>query len=343
MIDYIIVQAGGKGTRLQSLTRNKPKALVPVNNLPMLFHLFRKFPDKKFIIISDYKIDVMTKYLKTFAAVKYIVIDGKGKTGTCGGVAESIEIIPDNEPFMMIWSDLVLSDDFTLPQDNENYIGISKDFPCRWSYADNEFKEEPSKEYGVAGLFVFKNKKILQNVPESGEFVRWLSESKVSFKTIPLYKTKEYGILSEYNKMTENHTGSNCRPFNKIEVREDKIIKTGIDEQGRKLAVREVAWYKTASDKGFSAIPKIYLFEPLIMEKITGLNIFEYSLTFEEQKEVLNKLINAIRNMHSLGSIPADYFSIKEAYFDKTFDRLNKVRDMIPFADKEYIIIWVSL
>lgn len=47
MSEYIIVQAGGKGTRMEHLTANKPKALVPVNNLPMLFHLFRKYPDKK--------------------------------------------------------------------------------------------------------------------------------------------------------------------------------------------------------------------------------------------------------------------------------------------------------
>ena len=59
MINYIIVQAGGKGTRLEYLTHNKPKALVPVQNLPMIFHLFRKFPDKKFIVIGDYKIDVL--------------------------------------------------------------------------------------------------------------------------------------------------------------------------------------------------------------------------------------------------------------------------------------------
>ena len=40
-IEYAIVQAGGKGTRLEYLTKNKPKALVPVDNLPMLFHLFK--------------------------------------------------------------------------------------------------------------------------------------------------------------------------------------------------------------------------------------------------------------------------------------------------------------
>lgn len=45
-VEYVIVQAGGKGTRMEYLTRNKPKALVPVNNLPMIFHLFHKYPRK---------------------------------------------------------------------------------------------------------------------------------------------------------------------------------------------------------------------------------------------------------------------------------------------------------
>ena len=51
-MEYIIVQAGGKGTRLGYLTQNKPKALVPIENKPMLFHLFNKYPDKRFIIIE---------------------------------------------------------------------------------------------------------------------------------------------------------------------------------------------------------------------------------------------------------------------------------------------------
>ena len=75
-MEYIIVQAGGKGTRLKYLTKNKPKALVPVNNLPMLFHLFRKYRDKRFVVIADYKKEVMRRYLDVFADVKYQVVDG---------------------------------------------------------------------------------------------------------------------------------------------------------------------------------------------------------------------------------------------------------------------------
>ena len=62
-MDYIIVQAGGKGTRLESLTKNKPKALVPVENLPMIFYLFRKYPEARFVIIADYHKEVLREYL----------------------------------------------------------------------------------------------------------------------------------------------------------------------------------------------------------------------------------------------------------------------------------------
>lgn len=165
-IEYIVVQAGGKGTRMEYLTKNKPKALVPINNLPMLFHLFRKFPDKKFLVISDYKIDVMRKYLDAFAEVKYLVVDAKGKKGTCSGIKAATELIPEKKAFMLIWSDLVLPESFELPEQEDDYVGLSKNFQCRWRYQDGKFEELPSSDYGVAGFFLFRDKALLQEVPE---------------------------------------------------------------------------------------------------------------------------------------------------------------------------------
>lgn len=98
-MDYIIVQAGGKGSRMERLTRNKPKALVPVNNLPMLFHLFRKYPDKHYVIIGDYKIDVLKAYLTAFANVDYKLVSGTGNEGTCAGLKNALDCIPDNKRF----------------------------------------------------------------------------------------------------------------------------------------------------------------------------------------------------------------------------------------------------
>lgn len=74
---------------MKELTKNKPKALVPVNNLPMLFHLFRKFPDKKYVIIGDYKYDVLKRYLREFAEVEYCLVCGTGHVGTCEGTKGS--------------------------------------------------------------------------------------------------------------------------------------------------------------------------------------------------------------------------------------------------------------
>lgn len=336
-IDYIIVQAGGKGTRMEYLTKNKPKALVPINNLPMLFHLFKKYPDKKFLIISDYKIDVMRKYLDAFATVKYLVVDAKGKKGTCSGIKAATELIPEKSPFMLIWSDLVLPESFELPEKEDDYVGLSKNFQCRWRYQDGRFDEIPSSDYGVAGFFLFRDKATIADVPEEGEFVRWLQGLERPFNTVGLFSTKEYGLISEWNKLKGGETDSRCRPFNKMTVEGDKIIKEGIDEQGRKLAVREKAWYKYAMEKGYKRMPSIYNYEPLTMQKIDGHNIFEYQLPYEQRKEILTKLIDNLKELHSLGSVPADYFSVYECYIGKTFKRLEKIRDMIPFADKQYI------
>ena len=335
-IDYIIVQAGGKGTRLGYLTKNKPKALVPVQNLPMLFHLFRKFPDRKFIVIGDYKLDVLEKYLDAFATVDYSLVDARGNAGTCAGIGPALALVPAGVPFMISWCDLVLPETYAVPEETCNYIGVSHGFCCRWKYEAGVFAEELSDTHGVAGHFIFEDKKTLSGVPDSGEFVRWLSEKEIIFKELPLVQTREFGLLSEYEKLgTEK-----CRPFNRMIICGDKIIKEGIDSQGKKLAVREKAWYAKVSDKNFKSIPKIWSLEPLTMEKIEGKNIYEYgNIPHGQKKDILVEIINCLKSVHELESMPSDKVSFDDAYIGKTKLRLEKVRKLVPFADKEYVIV----
>ncbi len=338
-IEYIIVQAGGKGTRLGYLTANKPKALVPINNLPMLFHLFRQFPDSKFVIIADYKADVMHRYLSVFADVQYLIVNACGQ-GTCAGIDEALKKIPREEPFMLIWSDLVLSETFSFPEEEGDYVGLSNGFSCRWRYQEDRFEEIPSSETGVAGLFLFKSKEAVRGVPAEGEFVRWLQQEEKKFRIISLKQTEEFGLLSRIEEQNFGRPEFQCRSFNKIEKTDDgKLIKSGIDEQGRELAVREKVWYQSVKERGFTNIPRIYSYEPFVMQAVNGKNIFEYQLDKWQQKEILKKLIRCLRELHSLEKMPADYFSIYDAYIRKTWKRLNQVRDLIPFADRESIMV----
>lgn len=333
-MEYIIVQAGGKGTRLGHLTQNKPKALVPVENLPMLFHLFRKYPDKRFIIIADYQREVLRSYLECFAKVKYQVVNASG-TGTCAGIRQALRLIPDHEPFMLVWSDLILPEALSLPDIREDYIGISETFPCRWCYVDGALREERSVAHGVAGFFLFTGKDKLAGVPESGELVRWMQSHKMRFAEISLAGTREFGMLEEYEGLEKEQ----CRPFNKMTVQDGLVVKVGLGEQGRRLAARECQWYKKAQELKVDTLPLIYGTDPLRMERILGKNIYEYDLPYGQKREILVKLVDALKSLHALQMVPADTFSTKAAYFTKTFERIDPVRSLIPFADWPEIVV----
>ena len=334
-VDYIVVQAGGKGTRLEHLTTNKPKALVPVENLPMIFHLFRRFPDKRFVVIADYHREVLREYLAAFADVEYQVVEAAG-SGTCGGVDQALALLPESEPFMLVWSDLILPAAFELPAGDRDWVGVSQTFECRWSHTDEGFVEERSREHGVAGLFVFRDKSALSDIPASGELVRWLQQKGHAFDELGLAGTREFGLLPEYQLLALEKT----RPFNRATVVGERFIKEPVDEQGRSLARREVGWYRHAVKLGVNSIPELYEFEPLTIEKIDGKNIYEYAhLPLGSKRGILGDLTAALRELHSLESAPADSFSIREAYYGKTVQRLKAVRDLIPFTDRKTITV----
>lgn len=335
----IIIQAGGKGTRLEGLTRNKPKCLVAVNNLPIIFYAFQKFEDAEFTIIADYKTDVLEKYLQAFGSKYNYKIVKATKKGTISGIKESIANFSSDEPFMILWCDLILSKEFKIPTTKGNYIGISKDFECRWSYIDGEFIKTPSKENGVAGLFIFENKKCLENIPEEGALVGWLEGQNIKFNRLDLYGSKEIGTLLSY--ADNNDPTPRCRPFNSLDINGDIIIKRGINEQGKKIAVDEIAWYKHVKALAYENIPEIYEYEPLTMKRVQGKNIFEYDcLTKSQKQEILRKLIEALKKLHNLEpKQPANINDVEDNYINKTFDRLAKIQNLVPFADKEFIKI----
>ena len=224
-------------------------------------------------------------------------------------------------------------------KEDSNYIGISKDFTCRWSYKDNKFEESPSAENGVAGMFIFKDKSQLSDVPEEGEFVRYLSQKDISFNRLNMYGGIEIGTMLSYFQNELNKP--KCRPFNKIEFKGDIILKYPLNEHGRKLAQDELAWYKKASDLGYRYIPQIYGYDPLVMNKIKGQNLFDYGfLTNGFKKALLEKIVSALNELHHITPPQkANSEDCENNYITKTFERLTKVYDLVPFAQNDFVII----
>ena len=103
----------------------------------------------------------------------------------------------------------------------------------------------------MAGLFVFRDKSALSDVPASGELVRWLQQQGLAFDELGLAGTREFGLLPEYESLALEKT----RPFNRATVVGETFIKEPVDEQGRSLARREVGWYRHAVELGVNNIP----------------------------------------------------------------------------------------
>jgi len=71
---YVIVQAGGRGSRLEKYTYNKPKALLSVDSFPMIFNTFELFKDS--IVCGDRRLQVrcFEEISGEFSDVNYVLI-----------------------------------------------------------------------------------------------------------------------------------------------------------------------------------------------------------------------------------------------------------------------------
>lgn len=338
----IIVQAGGEGTRMQGLTKVKPKALIPIKGKPVLFHLFDQFPEAEFSIIGDYKYEVLEAYLATFAGgVNYRLLRPCEK-GNAAGIRRALEDVPEGRPVLLIWSDLMLAEEFRLPEPREGcQVGVV-DFPCsRRLLPGGSLAKEPGgcgAADGVAGMYYFDTKAWLRDLPEGGSFFGWLqSHPEIPLHPLPLPRCTDLGTLSAYQKAES--TDHRCRPYNRVDVLEDKVIKTALTEEAAKLIEREVAWYRRMAAYGFSAMPRLLGTNPLTLERIQGGSVFLAQQGEEQRRRTLDAIITAVLEMHSLDSAPASAADLRTEYYDKTLHRLQSIRRALPFADQAEICI----
>ena len=148
--------------------------------------------------------------------------------------------------------------------------------------------------------------------------------------------------MAGFSMKEERHTFRNVTEKEMCVLLEIYRSKEPIDAQGQKLAKRERAWYEKAESlniSGISMLPEIYNTSPLQMELIKGRNIYECDLSYQDRKKILVSLIEALKQLHAAEHVFADSFSIKEAYFNKTMDRLSTIRDLVPYADREHITV----
>jgi len=333
----IIIQAGGLGSRMKKLTFVKPKSLISTKYMPIILHLFKKYSKDEFIVIGDYKFDALDRYLATFAKDFNYMLIRTAEKGNAAGIKDAVAYIPDNEPFMVIWSDIILSDVFAINEiKNGCQVGIV-DFPCSWSLVDGKLEQIEKRCAGVAGVYVFNNKSWFDDFPREGSFTKWLQAKGMPLFPISLMGSIDVGTLEAYNRI--NSTANRCRPYNKIEFIDGKVVKTGLTDDAVKLIEREIVWYRKMSDYGFESIPKVYETDPLTLEFIDGVNIFLAEPSEEQKKQMLDRLVSALSTMHGYESAPTSAWDIYTEYFKKVIHRLQTIQYALPFGSDKAIKI----
>jgi glucose-1-phosphate cytidylyltransferase len=173
-----VVLCGGKGTRMGSLTKKKPKPLLKVKNKPIIWYVLKfliKSGFNEFIFPLGYRGDQIRNFIKKEFSKNEINLIFK-KTGINSSISKRIwsvnNMIPSNANFLLINSDTLV--DFNINDMIKSHV--TKNKLITLSYVDLKVKW---------GLIVKKKNELIS-------FDRKRSISTLNIKNSP----KLYGLIN---------------------------------------------------------------------------------------------------------------------------------------------------
>jgi dTDP-glucose pyrophosphorylase len=164
--NWVVIMAGGLGTRLGKLTRDTPKPMLNVGGKPMLQHIIELFISQgftKFMLSVNYKAEIIKEFFtdgkELGVEIKYL--EETKRLGTGGAL--SLINVDLNEPFFVTNGDVITSIDY---DEMLNYHKVSN------SKATMGVRKSTYKvPYGVVETDAQNNIIELQEKPEYSHFI----------------------------------------------------------------------------------------------------------------------------------------------------------------------------
>ena len=339
-IEFVVIQSGGIGSRMGKYTSNKPKCLIPYKGKTIIEHLINFFENKKIFIICDHMKDILQSYVREILKRKDIVFIESPEKSTTSGLEIFFNHIEYKTPFIVMWSDLILEDNFDANFKKPISVGLTNNFECRWSVENNKMIKKTSTKNGIIGFFSFSCKSNIENFNSSLSIVGG-NLSKLPEENIEYFEIKkifEIGTENLYEKILSETT--KCRFFNEVQKDEinDIVIKKCIDKNYNNLLDNEINWYKILNDK-VNFTPKLISENPMTLNLIKGNHIFDMELSYDEKNKIINSIIQNLNKLHSLEETDSNYSDMEEIYLNKTINRVDSIKSIIPNFSNEEIII----
>ena len=106
----VVILAGGYGTRLAEYTKNIPKPMVRINNIPILIHImkhYHRYGFSNFCIALGYKGSVIKKFFKEkkFKWCNVNLIDTGKDVMTGGRLKRLKKYLQEDENFLLTYGD----------------------------------------------------------------------------------------------------------------------------------------------------------------------------------------------------------------------------------------------
>ena len=342
-----------------------PTALFPLGNKTMIERLYDKYKDivdviyivvkRKQLLINDY---INSKKLP----IRIIELDELRDLGYT--IQYGIEFIIRQEPSVdyvyVNFADSLL--DEPIPIDSTDFIyyvtGMSTD---EWTYfrekqgkieiildkclvgGDNRLKDVSQIFIGVFGFakphYFLELLKQYSNVhSEMDTFYQaiFTYSQKYPFTILHSKNWFDVGHSDNYSRAT---TSVAARSFNSIEIDEQRGILKKRSENKEKL-VNEIRWYLRIPNKLQYLLPRVYdysldLTDPYVSMEYYGYHTLHESLVFGDLplvkwQAIFQKLLFAINDMRQFtvtGERNQFETALRDIYLQKTFDRLDMMRN----------------
>lgn len=251
MINKAMIMSAGVGSRLDPLTRNVPKPLVPIANIPamdiLLGHLIKNGINK-FVANTHYIAEqIHERYSNSDLDMHFEYVYEKDLSGTAGGVKKCQYFFNEGENFLVMSADGFTDVDITNAikshlESNCIATMVIKEVPKSEVFkfgvvvTDNdnkitEFQEKPSEEEAKStlvntGIYIFKYD-IFNFIPENTvyDFAKNVFPSLMAADLkINTYTTKSY--WSDIGSIEQYVTSTNDVFENKIDIDNIEIIET---------------------------------------------------------------------------------------------------------------------
>lgn len=344
----ICIVAAGLATRLQPLTNYIPKFLINIGKQTGLVEMVRYWNNysDEFVIIVHPKYEALVKaYFEMYfdpSNVKLTIKTIDTALGTAHTIDTALGNEFDGEEILFTWCDIIPSRKFDI---NELDIATSHGDGVAVLTVDNKLNRYKFhnnalvQEHGgdVVGLYYME-----QYEQFTGKYVEGQDFADYLTKNFFLNKFELDGIIDFGDKeklFDVLQSADEAREFNAVEIYDTLVRKYALNDQGRTLIAKEIAWYKEIFDQGVSVVvPKVFPSlsnDEMIMERVDGCSIYKRFGELNDADDEIAILRAMVTNLDKLHSIKKEVgintiiSDTKKEAHDKLLTRYEEIKHVI--------------